>query len=72
MGTKTEAVINLQGVIVTTTTTPTTITFEKGDLFKQGFTDPTMVLKDGYMLSLAMHRRVDLYSMLDDWIDGAD
>lgn len=64
-----ETVINLQGVIVTTTTTPTTITFEKGDQFKQGFSDPTMSEKGGYMLSLAAHRRHEIYEKIDAWIN---
>jgi hypothetical protein len=68
----TETIINLQGSIVSITTTPTTITFEKGDQFQEGFSDPTMVLKGGYMLSLAAHRRHDMYERLDAWIKGVE
>jgi len=69
---KVESKINLQGTIISSHTTPTTITFVKGDQFKQGFTDPTMVIKGGHPIPLASYRREELYSMLDAWIEGAE
>jgi hypothetical protein len=64
--------IDTQGTIISIHTTPTTITFVKGDRFKEGLTDETMVMKGGYPIPLASYRREELFSMIDAWIEGVE
>ena len=69
---KVESKINLQGTIISSHTTPTTITFVKGDQFNAEMDDTTGVIVDGKNMTLAAARRKWMHDKLHNWIDGVE
>ena len=71
---KIKSAINLQGEVIsiTTTTTPTMITFIKGEQFNAEMDDTTGVIVDCKDMTLAAARRKWIHDALDNWIDGVE
>jgi hypothetical protein len=69
---KIKSAINLQGEVVSVTTTPTMITLIKGEQFNAEMADTTGVIVDGKDMTLAAARRKWIHDALDNWIDGVE
>ena len=69
---KVKSAINLQGEVVSVTTTSTMITLIKGEQFNAEMDDTTGVIVDGKNMTLAAARRKWIHDALDIWIDGAE
>jgi hypothetical protein len=69
---KIKSAINLQGEVISITTTPTMITLIKGEQFKAEMDDTTGVIVDGKPMTLAAARRKWIHDALDNWIDGVE
>ena len=68
----TETAINLQGTVVTVTTSISLITLIKGEQFNAEMDDTTGVIVDGKNMTLAEARRKWIHDALDNWIDGVE
>ena len=66
----TETAINLQGTVVTVTTSISLITLTKGEQFEQEMASTTGVIVDGKDMTLAAAQRKWMHDKLDNWIDG--
>ena len=69
---KIKSAINLQGEVISVTTTPTMITLIKGEQFAAEMDDTTGVIVDGKDMTLAQARRKWIHDALDNWIDGVE
>jgi hypothetical protein len=67
-----EVVINMQGTVVTVTSSVSLITFSKGSEFENEMTNQTGVIVDGKNMTLAAARRKWMHDALDNWIDGVE
>ena len=68
----TESAINLQGTVVTITTSISLITLTKGAQFEEEMDNLTGVIVDGKDMTLAEARRKWMHDKLDNWIDGVE
>ena len=64
--------INLQGTVVTITTSVSLITLTKGAQFEDEMANTTGVIVDGKDMTLAQARRKWMHDKLDNWIDGVE
>jgi len=69
---KIKSAINLQGEVISITTTPTMITLIKGEQFEAEMANTIGVIVDGKDMTLAAARRKWIHDALDNWIDGAE
>lgn len=69
---KIKSAMNLQGEVVSVTTTPKMITLIKGEQFNAEMDDTTGVIVDGKNMTLAEARRKWIHDALDNWIDGVE
>ena len=69
---KIKLAINLQGEVVSVTTTPTMITLIKGEQFNAEMDDTTGVIVGGQDMTIAQARRKEMHDKLDNWIDGVE
>lgn len=69
---KIKSALNLQGEVVSVTTTSTMITLIKGKQFGVEMDDTTGVIVDGKPMTLAAARRKWIHDALDNWIDGVE
>jgi hypothetical protein len=69
---KVESAINLQGTVVTITTSISLITLTKGAQFENEMTSTTGVIVDGKDMTIAEARRKEMHDKLDKWIDGVE
>jgi hypothetical protein len=69
---KIKSALNLQGEVVSVTTTPTMITLIKGEQFNAEMDDTTGVIVDGQDMTIAQARRKEMHDKLDNWIDGVE
>ena len=69
---KIKSAINLQGEVMSVTTTPKMITLIKGEQFNAEMDDTTGVIVDGKDMTLAQARRKWIHDALDNWIDGVE
>lgn len=69
---KIKSAINLQGEVVSVTTTATMITLIKGEQFNAEMDDATGVIVDGKNMTLAAARRKWIHDALNNWIDGVE
>jgi hypothetical protein len=67
-----ETAINLQGTVVTITTSNSLITLTKGAQFEGEMNDTTGVIVDGKKMTLGEARRQWMHDKLDTWIDGIE
>jgi hypothetical protein len=67
-----EVAINMQGTVVTVTSSVSMITFSKGSEFENEMADTTQVIFDGKDMLLAQARRKWMHDALDNWIDGVE
>ena len=67
-----EVAINLQGTVVTITTSISLITLTKGAQFENEMASTTGVIVDGKDMTLAEARRKWMHDKLDNWIDGVE
>ena len=67
-----ETAINLQGTVVTITTSTSLITLTKGAQFEDEMANTTGVIVDGKDMTLAEDRRKWMHDKLDTWIDGIE
>ena len=67
-----EVAINLQGTVVTITTSISLITLTKGAQFENEMASTTGVIVDGKDMTLAEARRKWMHDKLDAWIDGVE
>ena len=68
----TETAINLQGTVVTVTTSISLITLTKGAQFENEMASTIEVIVDGKDMTLAQARRKWIHDALDNWIDGVE
>ena len=66
----TETAINLQGTVVTITTSNSFMTLTKGAQFEEEMASTTGVIVGGTNMTLAEARRKWMHDKLDAWIDG--
>jgi len=69
---KIKSAMNLQGEVVSVTTTPTMITLIKGEQFEAEMANTIGVILDGEDMTLAAARRKWIHDALDNWIDGVE
>ncbi len=69
---KIKSAINLQGEVISVTTTPTMITLIKGEQFTAEMANTLGVIVDGKDMTLAAARRKWIHDALDNWIDGVE
>ena len=69
---KIKSALNLQGEVVSVTTTPTMITLIKGEQFENEMANTIGVIVDGKDMTLAAARRKWIHDALDNWIDGVE
>jgi hypothetical protein len=69
---KVETLINLQGTVVTITTSDSLITLTKGAQFEDEMANTIEVIVDGKDMTLAAARRKWIHDALDNWIDGVE
>jgi len=69
---KIKSAINLQGEVISITTTPTMITLIKGEQFEAEMANTIGVIVDGKDMTLAAARRKWIHDALDNWIDGVE
>lgn len=67
-----EVAINLQGTVVTITTSVSLITLTKGAQFEDEMANTTGVIVDGKVITTAENRRKWMHDKLDAWIDGVE
>lgn len=65
----TETAINLQGTVVTITTSNSLMTLTKGAQFEEEMASTTGVIVGGTNMTLAEARRKWMHDKLDAWID---
>ena len=68
----TETAINLQGTVVTVTTSISLITLTKGAQFDSEMANTIEVIVKGKDMTLAEARRKWMHDKLDNWIDGVE
>ena len=69
---KIKSAMNLQGEVVSVTTTSTMITLIKGEQFEAEMANTIGVIVDGKDMTLAAARRKWIHDALDNWIDGVE
>ena len=69
---KVETVINLQGTVVTITTSDSLITLTKGAQFEAEMANMQKVIVDDKVITTAEDRRQWMHRKLDNWIDGVE
>ena len=69
---KIKSALNLQGEVVSVTTTSTMITLIKGEQFAAEMANTLGVIVDGKDMTLAQARRKWIHDALDNWIDGVE
>jgi hypothetical protein len=69
---KIKSAINLQGEVMSVTTTPKMITLIKGEQFDAEMANTTGVIVEGKDMTLAQARRKWIHDALDNWIDGVE
>ena len=69
---KIKSAINLQGEVMSVTTTPKMITLIKGEQFEVEMANTIEVIVDGKDMTLAQARRKWIHDALDNWIDGVE
>ena len=69
---KIKSAINLQGTVVTVTTSISLITLTKGAQFENEMASTIGVIVDGKNMTLAAARRKWIHDALDNWIDGVE
>jgi len=69
---KIKSAINLQGEVISITTTPTMITLIKGEQFEAEMANTIGVIVDGKDMTLAAARGKVIHEALDNWIDGVE
>jgi len=69
---KIKSAINLQGEVISVTTTPTMITLIKGEQFTAEMANTLGVIVDDKPMTLADARRKWIHDALDNWIDGVE
>ena len=67
-----EVAINMQGTVVTVTSSVSMITFSKGSEFENEMASKTGVIVGGKDMTLAAARRKWMHEKLDKWIDGVE
>lgn len=67
-----EVAINMQGTVVTVTSSVSMITFSKGSEFENEMASKTGVIVGGKDMTLAQARRIEMHDKLDNWIDGVE
>lgn len=67
-----EVAINLQGTVVTITTSISLITFTKGAQFEAEMANTTGVIVGDKDMTIAEARRKEMHDKLDNWIDGVE
>lgn len=68
----TESAINLQGTVVTVSTSIGSIAMTKGTQFEEEMDDTTGVIVGDKDMTLAEARRKWMHDKLDNWIDGVE
>jgi hypothetical protein len=69
---KIKSAINLQGEVMSVTTTPKMITLIKGEQFDAEMANTTGVIVEGKDMTLAQARRKWIHDAIDSWIDGVE
>jgi hypothetical protein len=67
-----EVAINMQGTVVTVTSSVSMITLSKGSEFENEMASTTGVIVGGKDMTLAAARRKWIHDALDNWIDGVE
>jgi len=69
---KVKSALNLQGEVVSVTTTPTMITLIKGEQFTAEMANTLGVIVDDKPMTLGAARLKWMHDKLDNWIDGVE